>query len=108
MNWKIAELQGSRESVAAEIKANAEIPDFWKAAIISEIAIFMPQFNGIRVDAHCHELASAVPLSPVHAAAEIKKSKEEKREPVLETVNGGIFSIHISLKPLKLSVVPAS
>jgi len=102
-NWSVIELTGSRENVAAEIKSNAEMPEAWKAALLSEIAGFMPEFNGVRIDAHCHVAQNRTPPSAAEslAAAKLKKIAPDR-------ITGGIFSVHVSIKPIRLSSVPAS
>ena len=91
------ELRGQREHVAAEIKTNPDLSDAWKAALLESVAEFMPEFNGVRVDAHAHQVAIKVPLPPT----EIVKNKD-KNAPT-ERTTGGMVNFHISISAVKLS-----
>jgi len=103
-NWKIENLTGSRENVSAEIKNLTDVPPPWRDAILAELAGFMPDWNGVRIDAHGHELQTKTPAHPVAVAEELKSAAKEKRDPKdISIVNGGILSVQISIKPIKLS-----
>ncbi len=98
-NWSIHELRGKRENVINEIQAMQDVPDEWKAALLVTINGFMPEFNGVRVDAHAQEMQSRVPL-PLN---EFLKMKEQNKDASPERINGGLCNYHISISALKLS-----
>ena len=95
--FSIPELRGTRENVTAEIQANPNLTDKWKAALLETVADFMPDFNGVRIDAHAHQMESRVPLP----LSEVLKNKD-KGAPT-ERVTGGLINIHVSLSAINLS-----
>jgi hypothetical protein len=99
-NWSIIEARGQRDHVAAEIKANSDVPDEFKTALLAAVAGFMPEFNGVRVDAHAHEIALETPIPP----DQILKLKD-KSAPHKKTTSG-MLNIHISISAVKLSAPP--
>jgi len=95
--FSIPELRGTRENVTAEIQSNPNLTDKWKAALLETVADFMPDFNGVRIDAHAHQMESRVPLP----LSEVIKNKD--KDAPTERVTGGLINISISLSAINLS-----
>jgi hypothetical protein len=95
--WSINALIGHRSEVVSEIKAMDEVPEPWKSAIIAGLKSFAPDWNGVRVDAHGHEMQTETPLSP----AEVLKLKDPKAP--TNKVSGVMANYHISFKAVRLS-----
>ena len=95
--FSIPELRGTRENVTSEIQSNPNLTDKWKAALLETVEDFMPEFNGVRIDAHAHQMESRVPLP----LSEVIKNKD--KDAPTERVTGGLINIHISLSAINFS-----
>jgi hypothetical protein len=100
MNWKIENLTGKRGDVIAEINKLGNIPSHWQSAIMQDLKSGQPPegFNGVQVDAHGHELNMTRPNPRFDPKAKAGEPNSDN-----EIITGGVSTLHLSVKLLKLA-----